>query len=142
MPGERNILVIEDNPGDVRLMREALTELDPPVALHVATDAEKALQFLKRRGEHKNAPTPKLIFLDFNLPKSNSRELLREIKQDHHLCLIPVAVLTTSDADEDVCDAYRLYANCYLRKPVDLDRFFHTIRSAARFWLEVAYTPK
>jgi CheY-like chemotaxis protein len=132
---------VEDNPGDVRLMREALRELQPPVNIHVAGDGEEALQFLRKQPPYTDAPTPGLVFLDYNLPKANSRELLREIKQDERLRLIPLAVLTTSDADKDIRDAYELYANCYLRKPVDLDSFFDTIRSAARFWLDVAYTP-
>jgi two-component system, chemotaxis family, response regulator Rcp1 len=132
---------VEDNPGDVRLMREALRDLQPPVNIHVAGDGDEALRFLRREGPHGQAPTPGLIFLDYNLPKANSKELLREIKQDQQLRLIPVAVLTTSDADRDIRDAYELYANCYLRKPVDLDGFFTTIRMAAHFWLEVAYKP-
>lgn len=138
---ERNILVIEDNPGDVRLMREALKDLQPVVTMHVAADADEAIRFLRRQGQFSRAPTPRLIFLDFNLPKSNSRDLLRELKQDDQLRLIPVAVLTTSDAERDVREAYALYANCYLRKPVDLDGFFRTIRAAAQFWLEIAYIP-
>jgi CheY-like chemotaxis protein len=139
--GQRHILIVEDNPGDVRLMREALRDIDPPVNIHVAGDGEEALRFLHRQGPYANAPRPGLIFLDYNLPKANSRELLRDIKQDEDLRLIPIAVLTTSDADKDIREAYELHANCYLRKPVDLDGFFNTIRSAARFWLEVAYKP-
>lgn len=138
---QRHILIVEDNPGDVRLMREALRDLKPPVTIHVAGDGEEALRFLRRQGTNANAPAPGLIFLDYNLPKANSRELLREIKDDERLRVIPVAVLTTSDADKDIRDAYELHANCYLRKPVDLDGFFDTIRSAAHFWLEVAYRP-
>jgi CheY-like chemotaxis protein len=134
-------LIVEDNPGDVRLMREALRELQPPVSIDVAGDGEEALQYLRKEGLYSQAPTPGLVFLDYNLPKSNSRELLREIKEDEQLRLIPIAVLTTSDADKDIRDAYELSANCYLRKPVDLDSFFTTIRTAARFWLEVAYSP-
>ena len=141
MFGERHILIVEDNPGDVRLMREALRELQPPITIHVAADGEQALSFLRKEDGYAQAPTPRLIFLDYNLPKANSRELLREIKEDEKLRLIPIAVLTTSDADKDIRDAYELYANCYLRKPVDLDNFFNTIRSAAHFWLEVAYKP-
>ena len=122
-------------------MREVLRDLEPPVKIHVATEGDEALQFLRREGQYQDAPTPQLIFLDFNLPKSDSRELLRFIKDDELLRLIPVAVLTTSDADRDVREAYELHANCYLRKPVDLDGFFHTIRSAAHFWLNVAHIP-
>ncbi len=122
-------------------MREALKDIHPPVTIHVAADADEALLFLRRQGPHAGAPVPQLIFLDFNLPKSNSRDLLREMKQDTRLRLIPVSVLTTSDAEKDVREAYELYANCYLRKPVDLDGFFSTIRAAAHFWLEVAHIP-
>jgi CheY-like chemotaxis protein len=122
-------------------MREALRDMQPPVTIHVADDGEEALRFLRKEGPHANAPTPALVFLDYNLPKANSREVLRDIKQHETLRLIPIAVLTTSDADKDIRDAYELYANCYLRKPVDLDGFFATIRSAAHFWLDVAYRP-
>jgi two-component system response regulator len=140
--GERHILIVEDNPGDVRLMREALRDTRPPINIHVAVDGEEALRFLRKQDPYAHAPTPGLIFLDYNLPKANSRELLREIKGDQHLRLIPIAVLTTSDADRDIRDAYESYANCYLRKPVDLDGFFKTIRSATHFWLDVAYSPE
>jgi CheY-like chemotaxis protein len=139
--GQRHILIVEDNPGDVRLMREALRDIQPPVTIHVAGDGEEALRFLRKQDAYQQAPTPALVFLDYNLPKANSRELLRIIKEDEELRLIPLAVLTTSDAEKDIRDAYELHANCYLRKPVDLDRFFDTIRSAARFWLDVAYRP-
>lgn len=121
-------------------MREALREMKPPVAIHVAGDGEEALAFLRREGPHANAPRPGLIFLDFNLPRSDSRELLRQFKDDARLRLIPIAVLTSSDSERDIRDAYKLYANCYLRKPVDLDSFFTLIQTAAHFWLEVAYT--
>lgn len=141
MLGPRHILVVEDNPADVRLMREALRELQPPVTLHVAADGEETIHFLERQGAYANAPRPHLIFLDFNLPKSDARELLKKIKENHHFRIIPVAVLTTSDAARDVRQAYELCANCYLRKPGDLDGFFNTIREAARFWLDVAYIP-
>jgi len=122
-------------------MREVLRDFDPPLELHVATDGDEALLFLARNGKYRDAPIPQLIFLDFNLPKSNSREVLEFIKKDEQLRLIPVAVLTTSDADRDIREAYELHANCYLRKPADLDGFFKTIREAAHFWLEVAHVP-
>lgn len=141
MAVQRHILIVEDNPGDVRLMREALRDLQPPIAIHAVSDGEEALQFLRKRGQYVNVPRPALIFLDFNLPKSDPRELLRELKGDEDLRMIPLAVLTASVADKDVREAYELCANCYLRKPVDLDGFFSTIRDATRFWLDVAYTP-
>jgi two-component system, chemotaxis family, response regulator Rcp1 len=137
----RQILIIEDNPADVRLMQEALRDLQPPVTIHFAGDGDEALEFLARKGNYAGAPSPNLIFLDFNLPKSDSRELLRQIKADPVLRLIPIAVLTTSNAERDVRDAYQLHANCYLNKATDLDGFFRVIRSAAHFWLDVASLP-
>lgn len=141
MPGQRVILIIEDNPADVRLMREAFRDVHPPVLIHVASDGDEALQFMRKEGQHAAAPRPSLIFLDFNLPKSNSREVLRQLKQDVKLRPIPIAVLTTSESERDIQDAYQLYANCYLRKPVDLDSFLNTIQAAVHFWLDVAYLP-
>jgi two-component system, chemotaxis family, response regulator Rcp1 len=141
LSAQRGILIIEDNPADVRLMREALRNVGPPITIHVAVDGQEALRFLRREGEHAGAPQPALIFLDFNLPKADSREILREIKEDDSLRLIPVAVLTSSDAEKDVREAYQLYANCYLRKPGDLDSFLNTVRAAANFWLNVANVP-
>ncbi len=138
----RNVLIIEDNPGDVRLIQEALRKLQPPAAIHVAENSEQALGFLLRQGAFTRAPRPDLIFLDFNLPKSDSRELLCRIKQNSHTRPIPVAVLTSSEADHDVREAYELHANCYLRKPVDLDSFLNMIQTAAHFWLEVAQIPQ
>ena len=141
MLNRREILIVEDNPADVRLMQEALRVLEPPVHVHLVGDGDEALQFLRGQGNYTNVPIPSLIFLDFNLPKSNSREVLREIKLDPQLRMIPVAVLTTSSSDKDIRDAYRLYANCYLNKAGDLDGFFRIIRSAAHFWLDVASLP-
>ncbi len=120
-------------------MREALRDMEPPIQLEVAMDAEQAHAILNAR-KVDGKGLPNLMFLDFNLPKAGSRDLLRNMKSDQRLRLIPVAVLTTSDADRDIRDAYELHANCYLRKPVDLDGFFQTIRMAANFWLNVAHT--
>ena len=119
-------------------MREVLRDFDPPVRLHVCGEGDEALQFLRGEGKYSGAPLPGLIFLDFNLPRSDSREILKYIKGDERLRLIPIAVLTSSGAERDIREAYQLQANCYLRKPVDLDGFFRTIREAAHFWLEVA----
>lgn len=141
MSSYRQILIIEDNPADVRLMQEALRDIEPPVTIHLAGDGDEALEFLARKGAYADSPSPNLIFLDFNLPKSDSRELLRQIKADPQLRLIPIAVLTTSNAERDVRDAYQLHANCYLNKATDLDGFFRVIRSAAHFWLDVASLP-
>lgn len=133
---------MEDNPGDVRLIREALRGLDPPINISVAADGEQAIWFLRKQPPFEEAPRPGLIFLDFNLPKADSRSVLRAIKEDQQLRIIPIAVLTSSDSERDVRDAYLLHANCYLRKPVELDAFLHTIRTAAEFWLTVACFPK
>ncbi len=141
MSNNRQILIVEDNPADVRLMREALRSIAPPVSISVASDGEEALQFLRRQGKYTDAPRPSLIFLDFNLPKYDSKELLQQIKGDADLRLIPIAVLTTSNADRDVRDAYQRFANCYLNKAADLDGFFKVIQSAAHFWLDVASIP-
>ncbi len=138
MSNQREILIVEDNPADVRLMREALRSVTPPVSISVAMDGEEALQFLHREGKYENAPRPRLIFLDFNLPKYDSKELLQQIKADPNLRLIPIAVLTTSNAERDVRDAYHRFANCYLNKAPDLDGFFRVIQTAAHFWLDVA----
>ncbi len=135
---ERHILIIEDNPADVRLMREALRAVQPPVTIHTAGDGDMALRFLHRQGEHAGAPRPSLIFLDFNLPKYDSRQLLEQIKGDVSLRLIPLAVLTTSSAERDVRDAYERFANCFLNKAPDLDGFFRVIQTAAHFWLDIA----
>lgn len=121
-------------------MREALRDVLPPVTIQIAMDGDEALSILHQQGKHAGAATPELIFLDFNLPKSDSRDILRQIKEHEDLRLIPVAVLTTSDAERDIREAYELHANCYLRKPVDLDGFFTTIRAAAHFWLDVAHS--
>lgn len=122
-------------------MREALRAFHPAVNISVAADGEEALQFLRREGKYVSAPRPSLIFLDFNLPKYDSKELLRTIKADPVLRLIPIAVLTTSNADRDVRDAYQSFANCYLNKAADLDGFFRVIQSAAHFWLDIASVP-
>jgi CheY-like chemotaxis protein len=134
---KRKILIIEDNPGDIRLMREVLRDLNPPVTIDTAGDADQAWDKLMANDM---AELPNLVFLDYNLPKSGSKGLLQRMKDDSRLRYIPVAVLTTSDSDRDVKDAYAMHANCYLRKPVDLDGFFQTIRRAADFWLNVACT--
>jgi chemotaxis family two-component system response regulator Rcp1 len=141
LPQNREILIIEDNPADVRLMREALRNIDPPVNISVAVDGDDALLFLRRQGAHTHAPRPNLIFLDFNLPKCDSKDLLRDIKADPDLRLIPIAVLTTSSSERDVREAYHRFANCYLNKAADLEGFFAVIQSAAHFWLDVASVP-
>lgn len=138
MSGSARILVIDDNPADVRLIEEAVKLLDRPVKVYAAANGEEALRFLRREQPFHSVPRPNLIFLDFNLPRTDSREVLRIIKGDAQLQDIAVAVLTSSSYAKDIQDAYALRANCYLIKPQSLEDFFHTIGSAARFWLNHA----
>lgn len=131
------VLLVEDSPGDVRLTREALKDSAIPSRLNVVRDGEEALAFLRRQGPFSDAPSPDLILLDLNLPKKDGREVLADIKQDPELKRIPVVVLTTSEAEQDILRAYDLHANCYITKPMDLDEFLETIREIHRFWFEV-----
>ena len=135
------ILLVEDNPGDYRLTQEALREGKVYNNLHWARDGEEAIEFLKRRGPHAAAPRPDIILLDLNLPKKDGREVLGEIKQDPELRSIPVVILTTSKAEEDVLKSYHLHANCYVTKPVDLDRFIQVVKSIDDFWLTIVRLP-
>jgi len=135
------ILLVEDNPGDVRLTQEALKEGKVYNNLHWAKDGVEALSFLMREGEHANAPRPDIILLDLNLPKKDGREVLEVIKRHDRLKHIPVVVLTTSKAEEDVLRSYELHANCYVTKPVDLDKFIVVVQSIDRFWLTVVTLP-
>lgn len=136
-----DILLVEDNPGDVRLTREALKEAKLGNELHVVEDGVEAMAFLRRRGAHRNAVRPDLILLDLNLPLKNGREVLAEIKNDPKLRRIPVVVLTTSQAEADVVKAYDLHANCYITKPVDLDQFLTVVRAIEDFWLTIVKLP-
>jgi chemotaxis family two-component system response regulator Rcp1 len=131
------ILLVEDNPGDVRLTREALRDAKVHNHVSVACDGVDAMAFLRQEGSHTHAPRPDLIFLDLNLPKKSGREVLEEIKDDRRLRHIPVVVLTTSQAEQDVLESYRLRANAYVTKPVDLESFFRVVKSIEQFWLEV-----
>ena len=135
------ILLVEDNPGDVRLTIEALKDGRISNNLHVARDGTEGLRFLHREGPDEQAARPDLILLDLNLPKKNGREVLAEIKVDPELRRIPVVVLTTSQADEDVFKSYDLHANCYINKPVDFDQFIRVVRSIEDFWLTVVKLP-
>ena len=135
------ILLVEDNAGDVRLTREALREGKVYNNLHWAKDGVEALEFLKREGMYADAPRPDIILLDLNLPKKDGREVLAVIKGDDQLKQIPVVVLTTSKAEEDVLRSYALHANCYITKPVDLDKFILVVKSIDRFWLTVVTLP-
>ena len=135
------ILLVEDNPGDYRLTKEALKEGKVYNNLHWSQDGVDAIDFLKRRGKHASAPRPDIILLDLNLPKKDGREVLFEIKGDEDLRKIPVVILTTSKAEEDVLKSYDLHANCYVTKPVDLDKFIVVVQSIDRFWLTVVTLP-
>jgi chemotaxis family two-component system response regulator Rcp1 len=136
------VLLVEDSPGDVRLMQETLHEADTCVELHVAIDGAEAMAFLKREGIHSNAERPDLILLDLNLPKMDGREVLTQIKADDSLKMIPTVILTTSDSEADILRSYRLQANCYLSKPVQLDSFESLVRSIKDFWLTKAKLPQ
>jgi CheY-like chemotaxis protein len=131
------ILLVEDNPGDVRLTREALKDAKVRNTLHVAMDGVEALAFLRKQGKYATVPRPDLILLDLNLPKKNGREVLEEIKQDEALSHIPIVILTTSQAELDIVESYRLHANAYVTKPVDLEQFLKVVGSIEEFWLEI-----
>ena len=135
------ILLVEDNPADVRLTQEALKEGKVYNNLHWAKDGVEALEFLHRQGKHAGAPRPDIILLDLNLPKKDGRAVLAEIKADNELRTIPVVVLTTSKAEEDVLKSYNLHANCYVTKPVDLEQFIVVVKSIDMFWLTVVTLP-
>jgi len=136
-----DILLVEDNPGDVRLTREAFKLNKINNNLHVVTDGVEALDFLFQNGAYRDAPHPDLILLDLNLPKKTGHEVLEEIKQDNKLRRLPVIILTTSQAEEDVLKTYNLHANCYINKPVDFDQFMKSIRLIGEFWLTIVQLP-
>jgi len=136
------VLLIEDNPGDVRLTREALKDGTLAVNLHIAKDGVEAMAFLHQEGEHPNAPRPDLIILDLNLPKKDGREVLAEIKTDDELKRIPVVILTSSEAEVDIIKCYKLYANCYIAKPVDLNQFSIVVQTIENFWFTIVKLPK
>lgn len=135
------LLLVEDNPGDVRLTREALKQGKVWNNLHVVEDGEAALEFVHREGRFAQAPRPDLILLDLNLPKKNGREVLALIKGDESLRRIPIVILTTSQAETDIVKAYELNANCYITKPVDLNQFIEVVRAIEDFWLTVVKLP-
>ena len=135
------ILLVEDNPGDVRLTQEALKEGKVLNKLYVAEDGEEALAFLNREDKYADAPRPELILLDLNLPKKDGREVLAEIKTNKDLKRIPVVILTTSQSEEDIIKSYDLNANCYITKPVDLDQFIKVVKSIENFWVNVVKLP-
>jgi len=131
------ILIVEDNPGDVRLAREGLSECKIRNNLRAVDDGVKAMAFLRRQGEYARMPRPDLILLDLNLPKKDGRQVLREIKEDESFRLIPVVVLTTSKAEEDIVKSYSLHANCYVTKPLGLQQFVEVVQSIENFWFTI-----
>jgi two-component system, chemotaxis family, response regulator Rcp1 len=136
------VLLVEDNPGDVRLTREAFREVNRSVRLHLASDGVEALAFLGQQGAHLHAPRPDLILLDLNLPKMNGRDVLAKIKADSSLKMIPTIVLSSSEATSDVLISYQLQANCYLRKPTQWSAFDGIVRSINTFWLAKVKLPQ
>lgn len=135
------ILLVEDNPGDVGLVREALNDAKMRNKLHVVPDGVEAMMFLRAEDNYKDAPCPDVVLLDLNLPRKSGREVLAEIKSDPKLRSIPVVILTTSKEDEDICRSYDLHANCYITKPVDFEQFVKVVKSIEDFWFTVVKLP-
>jgi CheY-like chemotaxis protein len=135
------ILLVEDNPGDSRLAKEALKESKLKNNLYVAEDGVEAMNFLYKKGKYSKMPRPDLVILDLNLPKKDGREVLAEIKNDDNLKRIPVVILTISKAEEDILKTYNLHANCYVTKPLDLDQFMKVVKSIEDFWLTIVKLP-
>ena len=136
-----DILLVEDNPGDVRLTQEAFKSNKITNNLYIVKDGVEAMAFLKREGDYADSPRPDLILLDLNLPKKDGREVLAEIKQDDTLKTIPVVILTTSSAEEDILKTYGLHANCYVTKPVELEQFMIVVKSIQDFWFTFVKLP-
>ncbi len=136
-----HILLIEDNPGDVRLTQEAFRESHLPIKLDVVMDGLEGVRFLRKQGKYEHATTPDLVLLDLNLPKMDGRQVLNDIKNDPILRRIPIIVLTTSNAEHDILQCYDLHANSYVNKPVDFDHFFEVIRRVEDFWLSTSILP-
>ena len=136
------VLLVEDDPGDVVLIREAFEHNKVYNALHVVSDGVQALEFLRREGDYSAAPRPDLVLLDLNLPRKDGREVLAEVKEDADLRTIPVVVLTTSEAEEDIVRSYDLHANAYVTKPVDFDRFIEVVRQIDDFFVTVVKLPR
>jgi CheY-like chemotaxis protein len=135
------ILLVEDSPGDVRLTKEALKDSKVANTLTVAEDGVEAMALLRRKGKYSEAVRPDLILLDLNLPRKDGRQVLAELKADEDMRSIPVIVLTTSLAEEDIIRTYNLHANCYITKPVDLDKFLNVVRTIEDFWLSIVKLP-
>lgn len=135
------ILLVEDNDGDVQLTKEALERAKVKNNLHVAHDGVEAMEFLRRQNGHAKAPRPDLVLLDLNLPNMDGREVLQEMKNDPALKTIPVVVITSSEAEQDIVRSYSLSANCYVTKPLDLKQFIHVVQSISEFWLQIVKLP-
>lgn len=135
------VLLVEDNPGDIRLTKEAFREGKVINSLHVVMDGVEAMEFVRREGKYADAPRPDLILLDLNLPKKDGREVLEEIKSDDQLKSIPIVILTTSRADEDINLTYNHHCNCFITKPVDLEQFMLVVQSIEDFWLSMVKLP-
>lgn len=136
-----NILLVEDNPADAELTRLAMEDVKMINSLHVVSDGIEAMDFLHRRGAFGNAPRPDLILLDLNLPRMDGREVLAEVKADEPLKHIPIVILTSSSAEEDILRTYKLHANAYISKPVDLEQFIRVVRSIEEFWIAIVKLP-
>ena len=137
-----DVLLVEDDPGDVLMTQEAFEHHKIANKLHVVADGVEAVQFLRKEGEYRDAPRPGLILLDLNLPRKDGREVLADIKSDQSLCDIPIVVLTTSAADEDILRSYKLHANAYVTKPVDFNRFVDVVRQIDTFFVTVVSLPR
>lgn len=138
---DAHLLLVEDNPGDARLIKEGFRDARLSNTLHHVTDGAEALDFLYQRAGHENAPRPDLVLLDWNLPRTSGEEVLEEVKNDPSLANVPIVVLTSSEAEEDIIKSYENQANAYITKPVDPDDFFETVRSFEKFWVRVVRFP-
>ena len=136
-----DILIIEDNEGDARLIKEVLSDGKIANLLHNVKDGVQAMEFLRKKGAYANVVKPDLIILDLNLPKKDGREVLSEIKNDPELKKIPVVIMTTSQAEEDILKSYNLHANCYITKPIDLNQFIKVVKSIEEFWFSIVKLP-
>lgn len=136
-----NVLLVEDNEGDILLTRETFAEIESPVNLHVVKDGEEAISFMMKEEQFSDAITPDLILLDLNIPKVNGFDILQKIKKTPNLKLIPIIVLSTSNKDKDILDSYKNYVNCYITKPVDLNEFAEIIQNIEKFWFKTVKLP-
>jgi two-component system, chemotaxis family, response regulator Rcp1 len=140
-PSAIDILIVEDNPGDARLIKEVLNDNKVYSSLYIVNDGVEAMHFLRAEGKYKSIPRPDLIILDLNLPKKDGREVLAEIKSDDRLKHIPIVIMTISQAEEDILKSYNLHANCYITKPIDLNQFIKVVKSIEDFWFSIVKLP-